>query len=239
MDSRNRLWTTGTDLSGRCVSLVGSARRAARPRPARPCRCARRSRHPPRTPGSRAEFGSRSSSLVASSAARSGAPRWCTARLDRTVACRFDGELDHPSRRPARRAHLLQRHDLPTCHVQQRLHRQRGAERSRRRGRSGRLAAGVPASAGRRTSVCATRRRWRPAPPRPPWHPTARRRGRVPGRRSPGPSPWCGSRRRGPRSPAAAPTSSAASLAASQVPDRSRDRCTDTTPVAPSARAAR
>ena len=107
-----------------------------------------------------------------------------------------------------------------------------------------------------------------PAPPRPRsgLHGAAgpgcrRRRTRGTGRRRPRQPP----RRRRPRSPSAAasaaastakprpiavaresttrtrsdPTSSAASRAASQVPDSSRERCTDTTPVAPPASAAR
>ena len=82
---------------------------------------------------SRATCGSRSRKRWASSSARSAAPRWCTARSAGPVPGGPDRELHHPLGRPRRRPHLLQRHDPPLRHVQQRLDRQRAAHQRRRR----------------------------------------------------------------------------------------------------------
>ena len=76
--------------------------------------------------------GNRAHNRSASSAARVAAPRWCTARSADPAHSGLRGQLDQAHRGPRRRPDLLQRHDPPVRDVQQRLHRQRGAEQRRR-----------------------------------------------------------------------------------------------------------
>ena len=110
---------------------VGAARRGTTTIPSSPVPACAPITAPTSDTRSRATRGSRSRSRSASSSARSAGAEVVHGQVGRPVPGGPHRQLDQPLRRPRRGAHLLQRHDPALRHVQQRLHRQRGADQRR------------------------------------------------------------------------------------------------------------